>query len=84
MENIETQGLKNQKVEELLEDRNVDVFDLVMLNGPIDVVKQSLNVIKYHGNGLQKIYQSFFHFYSIEKIPCFLEFVIWCANNYSL
>ena len=39
MKNIEDQGLEYQKVEELLEDRNADVFDPVLLNGPIKAVK---------------------------------------------
>ena len=46
MENIETQGLKYQKVEELLDDRNADVFDPVLLNGPIEVVKQKWNLLR--------------------------------------
>ena len=46
MENIETEVLEYQKVEELLEDRNADVFELFLLNGPIKVVKQKLNFLR--------------------------------------
>ena len=46
MENIETQGLEYQKVEELLDDRNDDFFDLVLLNGPIEALKQKLNLLR--------------------------------------
>ena len=46
MENIETQGLEYHKVEELLEDRNADVFYPILLNGPIEAVKHRLNVLK--------------------------------------
>ena len=35
MENIQTQVLEYPKVEELLDDRNADVFDPVLLNRPL-------------------------------------------------
>ena len=46
MENIETQGLEYKKVEELLEDRNANVFDPILLNGTIEALKQKLNLLK--------------------------------------
>ena len=39
MKNIETRGLEYQNVEEMLDDRNVDVFEPILLNGPIEAVK---------------------------------------------
>ena len=84
MENIETQGLEYQKVEELLEDRNADVFDPVLLNGPIESMKQKLNLIRDQGMDLHNIYQSSFHLFSIEQTLGCPEFVDWCVNNYSL
>ena len=84
MENIETRGLEYKKVEELLDDRNVDVFDPVLLNGPIEAVKQKLNLLRDQGTDLHNIYQSFFHLFPTEQTPGFLEFVEWCVNNYSL
>ena len=39
MENIETHGLQYKKVEELEDDRNADVLDPVLLNGPIEAMK---------------------------------------------
>ena len=84
MDNIEDQGLEYQKVEELLEDRNTDVFYLVLLNGPIEVVKQRLNVLKDQGTNIHNIYQSFFHLFSTEQTPSCLEFVDWCVNKYSM
>ena len=84
MENIETQGLEYQKVEELLDDRNADVFDLVLLNGSIDDVKQKLNLLRDQGTDFHNIYQSFFHLFAIEQTPGCSKFVQWCVNNYSL
>ena len=46
MENIEDQGLEYHRVQELLEDRNADVFELVLLNGPIKAVKPKLNFLR--------------------------------------
>ena len=43
MENIETQGLEYQEVEELLDDGNADVFYPILLNGPIEAVKHKFN-----------------------------------------
>ena len=84
MENIETRGLDYQKVEELLEDRNADVFDPILLNGPIEAMKKNLNLLRDQGMDLHNIYHSFFHLFSTEQTPGFLEFVDWCVNNYSL
>ena len=56
MENIETQSLEYQKVEDLSDDRNVDVFDPVLLNGPIEAVKQKLNLLRDQGTYLHNIY----------------------------
>ena len=67
MENIETQGLEYRKVEELLEDRNANVFDPFLLNGPIKAMKQKLNFLRDQGTNLHNIYQSFFHLFATEK-----------------
>ena len=39
VESVEAQNLEYQKVEELFEDRDSEVFYTIMFNGPIDVVK---------------------------------------------
>ena len=57
MENIEDQGLEHHKLEELLEDRNVDVFYPILLNGPIEAMKHRLNVLKDQGTDLHNIYK---------------------------
>ena len=68
MENIETHGLEYQKVEELLDDRNVDVFDPVLLNGPIEAVKQKLNFLRDQGTTPHNISISpFFTFLLLNK-----------------
>ena len=56
MKNIETRGLEYQNVEEMLDDRNADVFDPILLNGPIEAIKQMLNFLRDQGMDLHNIY----------------------------
>ena len=67
-----------------MDDRNADVFDPVLLNGPIEAMKQKLNLLRDQRTDLHNIYQSFFHLFATEQTPGFLEFVELCVNNYSL
>ena len=60
VESVETQRLEYQRVEELFEDRDADVFYTIMLNGPIDAVKQKLKLLNDQGIGIHNIYQSYF------------------------
>ena len=39
VEIVESQILEYQKIEELFEDRDAEVFDTILLNGPIDAIK---------------------------------------------
>ena len=84
MENIESEGLEYQIVEQLLDDRNADVLDLVLLNGPIEAMRPNLNLLRDEGTNLHNIYQYFFHLFATEKTLGFQEFVDWCVKNYSL
>ena len=63
LESVEAQSLKYQKVEELFEYRDVEIFDTIMSNGPIDAIKQKLKLLKYQGTDIHNIYQSYFHFF---------------------
>ena len=67
MKNIETRGLEYQNIEEMLDDRNSDVFDPILLNGPIEAVKQKLNLLRDRGTDLHNIYQSFFTILLLNK-----------------
>ena len=46
VESMEVQDLEYQKVEEYFNDRDADVFDMLMLNGPIGEVKEKLIILK--------------------------------------
>ena len=56
VDNVEDQNLEYQKVEEFLEDRDAEGFDTVLLNGPIDIVKQKLRLIKDQGTNIHNVY----------------------------
>ena len=53
-------------------------------NGPIEAMKQRLNVIKNQGINLHNIYRSFFHLFYTKQTLGFPKFFIWCINKYSL
>ena len=84
VENVEAQNLEYQEFEELFEDRDVEVFDTILLNGPIDIVKQNLKLLKYQGIDIHNFYQSYFPFFITGQTLNCPEFVDWCAKKYSL
>ena len=84
VKSVEAQNMEYQKVEELFEYRDAEGFDTIMLNGPIDSVRENLKLPKDQGTNIQNIYQSYFHFFSIDQKLNYPEFVDWCANNYYL
>ena len=84
VENVEVQNLEYQKLEELFEDRDSEVFDTILLNGWIDTFKKKLKLLKDQGTDIHNVYQNYFHFFTIDQTLDPPEFVDWCANNYSL
>ena len=84
VENVEAQDSKYYKFEELFEDRDAEIFDTILLNGPIDIVKKKLNLLKDQGTDIHNVYQYYFHFFTTDQTLKFLEFVDWCDDNYSL
>ena len=58
VESMEVQDLEYQKVEEAFEDKDLEVFDTLLLNGPIGDVKEKLRLLKEQGTDVHNIYQS--------------------------
>ena len=56
VESMEVRDLQYQKVEEDFEDRDVEVFDMLLLNGPIGDVKEKLRLLTEQGIDLHNIY----------------------------
>ena len=67
VESVEAQNLEYQKMKELFEDRDDEVFDTILLNRPIDTLTKKLKLLKYQGNNIHNIYQSYFHFFAIDQ-----------------
>ena len=57
---------------------------MLLLNGPIGNVKEKLRLFKEQGTDVHNIYQSYFHFFTTDQTSSCMEFVTWCADNYSL
>ena len=71
-----------QKVEEIFKDKNVEVFDTILLNETIEMAKNKLKIIKAEGSDTHGVFRSFY-FFPVDQTPNCTEFVEWCANNYS-
>ena len=83
VEEVESLNLEYQKIEELFEDKDAEVFDTILLNGPIDSVKQKLKLLKDQGTDIHNVHQSYFHYFTTDQTLNCLEFIDWCAINYS-
>ena len=46
VEEVESLNLEYQKMEELFEDKDSEIFDAILLNGPIEAVKNKLKLLK--------------------------------------
>ena len=83
VEYVESLNLEYQKIEELFEDKDAEVFDTILLKGPIDVVKQKLKLLKDHGTYIHNVYPSYFHYFTTDETLNCPEFIDWCSINYS-
>ena len=68
----------------MFEDKDAEVFDTIILNGPIDIVKQKLMFLKDQGKHVDNVYQPYFHYFTTNQTLSFPEFIDWIGNNYSL
>ena len=60
VEEVEVQNLEYQRIEEVFEDKDSNIFDTILFNGPIDSVKTKLKLLKYKGTEVHGIF-SYFH-----------------------
>ena len=83
VEELEVQNLEYQKNEELYDDKDSEVFDTILLNGPIEFINKKIKILKDTGTDVHGIYRSYFHHFSIDQTLSFHEFVDWCHTSYS-
>ena len=63
-------------------DENVEIFDTILVGEAIETARGKLEALKNRGRDTYDVFDSFFHFFSVNQIPHFLEFVEWCADNF--
>ena len=80
---MEAQAQGYQKIEEVFEDKYCEVFATILAINSVDSLKNKLKVLKDQGTDVNRVFCSYFHFFTIEQTLNFPEFVNWCANNYS-
>ena len=83
IEEVEVLNLEYQKIEELFEDKDSKTFDIILLNGPIEALKNKLKLLKHQGIEIHNFYKSYFHYFSTDQTLNCPEFIDWCATNYS-
>ena len=69
--------------EEVVIDRNKNVFDPILLVCSVSVSKEHLWKYKSQGNYILNVCNSFLYYFVVEQTLPFPEFVEWCANSYS-
>ena len=58
-----------QKVEEIFEDKNVEVFDTILLNETIEMDKNKLKILNDQGSDTHGVFRYFFYFFSVDQTP---------------
>ena len=64
VEEVEAQNLEYQRIEEVFEDKDSNILDTILLNGPIDAVKTKLKLLKDQVTEVYSIFRSSFHYFS--------------------
>ena len=75
VEGLTDQSLDYQNIEELFEDIDSDILDTILLNGPIETVKNKLKLIREQGTDMHGVYRPFFHLFFAEQALNFLNFI---------
>ena len=57
---VEALSLEYQKIEELFEDKDSEIFDTILLNGPIEALKNKLKLLRDQGKKIHSVYKSYF------------------------
>ena len=69
--------------EEVVIDREMNVFDPILLVCSVSVSKECLWQYKSQGNDILNFCNSFLYYFAVEQTLPFPEFIEWCANIYS-
>ena len=75
VEELTTQNLEYQNIEELFKDKDSEVFDTILLNGPVETVQNKLKLLRDQGPDVHNIYRSFIHHFSTDQTLSFPKFI---------
>ena len=75
VEGVEAQALEYQKIEEVFEDKDCEVFYTTLSIISVDLLKTKLKVLKYQGIYFHVVFKSYFQFFCIEKTLSFPKFI---------
>ena len=75
VEVLSDQNLEYEKIEEFFEDRDSEIFNTILLNGPIEIVKNKRKLLRDQGTDVHSVYKSFFHFFSTNQTLNCPEFI---------
>ena len=73
-----------QRIDESLVDEDANIFDTILVGETIEDARGKLEFLKDQGSNTCGVFKSFFHFFSVDQTPHCLEFVKWCADNFSV
>ena len=80
---IETYNREFNKLEEIFEDRGGVCFHTIISFGPVHELKIRLKTLEEQGIDLYGVQRSHFQYFCPDQNLNFLDFVAWCASNYS-
>ena len=83
VEGLDDQNLEYHKIKELFEDRDSDIFDTILLNGPIETIKKKLKLRGDQVTHMHPICRSFFHLFSTNQTMNCPNFIHQCMDSYS-
>ena len=83
LEDSKAQNLEFQGAEEALTDKDVEVFDTIIINYSIEVTQAKLKSLQSEGIDPHGVFVYFFLYFYIEQTPSCHKFVRWCMKNYS-
>ena len=83
VEGVEAQALEYQKIEEVFEGIDCEVFDTILLVVLVYLLKTELKVLIDQGTNVHGGFKSYFQFFCTQQTLSFPEFIDWYACNYS-
>ena len=79
---IEDQALEFQKIQ-VFQDRYSEFFYTLISFGSVNQLMSKIQTLKDKGTDFHGVYRFHFYFFFLEQTLDYVDFVEWCASNYS-